>query len=88
MDHVDCAFVGGTKNITAVLDQLVEKGARSIIVNAVRIETVVRVIEHMKKLGVYDETVHIIASKSEELTGETMFKPENPVYIMCAKRKE
>ncbi|WNY26978.1 hypothetical protein MsAm2_07610 [Methanolapillus ohkumae] len=88
LDRVDCAFVGGTKNITAVLDMLVKKGARSIVVNAVRIETVVRVIEHMKKLGIYDETVHIIASKSEELTGETMFKPENPVYIMSAKRKE
>ncbi|MCL2550498.1 MAG: cobalt-precorrin-6Y C(15)-methyltransferase, partial [Methanimicrococcus sp.] len=87
LEKVDCAFVGGTKNITAVLDALVEKGARSIIVNAVRIETVVRVIEHMKKIGIYDETVHIIASKSEELTGETMFRPENPVYIMSGKRR-
>jgi len=88
LDKIDCAFVGGTKNITAVLDALIEKGARSIIVNAVRIETVVRVIEHMKERGIYDETVHIIASRGEELTGETMFKPENPVYIMSGKRKE
>ncbi|MDL2261821.1 precorrin-6Y C5,15-methyltransferase (decarboxylating) subunit CbiT [Methanimicrococcus sp. OttesenSCG-928-J09] len=87
LEKVDCAFVGGTKNIIAVLDALIEKGARSIIVNAVRIETVVRVIEHMKKRGVYDETVHIIASHGEELTGETYFKPENPVYIMSAKQK-
>lgn len=87
LEKIDCAFVGGTKNITAVLDALIEKGARSIIVNAVRIETVVRVIEHMKKRGVYDETVHILASRGEELTGETMFKPENPVYIMSAKPK-
>lgn len=87
LEKVDCAFVGGTKNIVAVLDALIEKGARSIIVNAVRIETVVRVIEHMKLRGIYDETVHIIASRSVDLTGETMFKPENPVYIMSAKRK-
>ncbi|MCL2863443.1 MAG: precorrin-6Y C5,15-methyltransferase (decarboxylating) subunit CbiT [Methanimicrococcus sp.] len=87
LDKIDCAFVGGTKNITAVLDALVEKGARSIIVNAVRIETVVRVIEHMKKLGIYDETVQILASRSEELTGETMFRPENPVFIMSGKRQ-
>ena len=87
LEKVDCAFVGGTKNIAAVLDALIEKGTRSIVVNAVRIETVVRVIEHMKMRGIYDETVHIIASRSEELTGETMFKPENPVYIMSGKQK-
>lgn len=88
LEKVDCAFVGGTKNIIAVLDALIEKGARSIIVNAVRIETVVRVIEHMKKRGIYDETVHIMASRGEELTGETMFRPENPVYIMSGKQKQ
>lgn len=87
LEKIDCAFVGGTKNITVVLDALAEKGARSIIVNAVRIETVVRVIEHMKKLGIYDETVQISASRSADLTGETMFKPENPVYIMSGKRR-
>jgi len=87
LEKVDCAFVGGTKNITAVLDALVEKGARSIVVNAVRIETVVRVIEHMKKIGIYDETVQILASRSEELTGETMFRPENPVFIISGKRR-
>jgi cobalt-precorrin-6B (C15)-methyltransferase len=88
LDKVDCAFVGGTKNVTAVLDQLIEKGAKTIVVNAVRIETVVRVMEHMKKRGIYDETVHLIASKSEEITGETMFKPENPVYIIVGRQKK
>ena len=88
LEKVDCAFVGGTKNVTAVLDQLIEKGSRTIVVNAVRIETVVRVMEHMKKRGIYDETIHLIASKSEEITGETMFKPENPVYIIVGRQKK
>ena len=88
LEKVDCAFVGGTKNVTAVLDQLIGKGVRTVVVNAVRIETVVRVIEHMKARGIYDETIHIAASKSEELTGETMFKPENPVYIMVGRQKK
>jgi cobalt-precorrin-6B (C15)-methyltransferase len=88
LEKVDCAFVGGTKNVTAVLDQLIEKGVQTIVVNAVRIETVVRVMEHMKKRGIYDETVHLIASKSEEITGETMFKPENPVYIIVGRQKK
>ncbi|MCL2142439.1 MAG: precorrin-6Y C5,15-methyltransferase (decarboxylating) subunit CbiT [Methanimicrococcus sp.] len=88
LDKIDCAFVGGTKNVTAVLDQLIEKGVKTVVVNAVRIETVVRVMEHMKKCGIYDETIHLIASRSEEITGETMFKPENPVYIIVGRQKK
>lgn len=82
-DHIDCAFVGGTKNIISVLDSLAAKNVRSVVVNAVRIETVVRVINHMKKLNMYDETILLSVSRSYDLMGETMFKPENPVYIIC-----
>jgi cobalt-precorrin-6B (C15)-methyltransferase len=87
IDYIDCAFVGGTKNIVSVLEILVEKKARSIVVNAVRIETVVRTIEAMKKLGIFDEVVHISVSRSTPIAGETMFKPENPVYIVVGKTK-
>jgi cobalt-precorrin-6B (C15)-methyltransferase len=85
IDSVDCAFVGGTKNIGIVLEKLVQKNARSIVVNAVRIETVVRTIEAMKKLGIFDEVVHLAVSRSAPIAGETMFKPENPVYIIVGK---
>jgi len=85
IDKIDCAFVGGTKNIGTVLEKLVEKKARSIVVNAVRIETVVRTIETMKRFGIFDEVVHLQVSRSAPITGETMFKPENPVYIIVGK---
>ncbi len=85
IDSIDCAFVGGTKNIDTVLEKLVQKKARSIVVNAVRIETVVRTIEAMKKLGIFDEVVHLVVSRSAPIAGETMFKPENPVYIIVGK---
>ncbi|MGB9132733.1 MAG: precorrin-6Y C5,15-methyltransferase (decarboxylating) subunit CbiT [Methanosarcina sp.] len=87
IDSIDCAFVGGTKNIDSVIRILVEKKARSIVVNAVRIETVVRTIEAMKKLDIFDEVVHISVSRSAPIAGETMFKPENPVYIVVGKTK-
>jgi cobalt-precorrin-6B (C15)-methyltransferase len=86
-DFIDCAFVGGTKNIGSVLETLVKKKARSIVVNAVRIETVVRTIEAMKILGIFDEVVHISVSRSAPIAGETMFKPENPVYIIVGKKQ-
>jgi cobalt-precorrin-6B (C15)-methyltransferase len=82
IDFIDCAFVGGTKNITSILEVLVKKKVRSIVVNAVRIETVVRTIETMKKLGIFSEVVHVSIARSEPIAGETMFKPENPVYII------
>ena len=85
IDSIDCAFVGGTKNISSILDMLVKKKARSIVVNAVRIETVVKTIEAMKELGIFDEAVHIFVSRSAPIAGETMFKPENPVYIVVGK---
>jgi cobalt-precorrin-6B (C15)-methyltransferase len=86
-DFIDCAFVGGTKNIDSVLETLVKKKARSIVVNAVRLETVVRTIEAMKRLEIFDEVVHILVSRSAPIAGETMFKPENPVYIVIGKKQ-
>jgi cobalt-precorrin-6B (C15)-methyltransferase len=87
IDFIDCAFVGGTKNIDSVLEALVKKKARSIVVNAVRIETVVRTIEAMKRFGIFDEVVHVSISRSAPIAGETMFKPENPVYIVVGKKQ-
>ena len=49
------------------------------------IETVVRTIEVMKRLGIFDEVVHVSVSRSAPIAGETMFKPENPVYIIVGK---
>ena len=82
---IDCAFVGGTKNIRRVLEILREKEVKRIVVNAVRIETVVRTIKTMQELGIFDEAVHISVSSSTPIGGETMFKPDNPVYIISGK---
>lgn len=86
-DFIDCAFVGGTKNIDSILEIIVKKKARSIVVNAVRIETVVRTIEAMKRLGIFNEAVYVSVSRSAPIAGETMFKPENPVYIVVGKKQ-
>lgn len=82
---IDYAFVGGTKNIRRVLEILSEKKVRRIVVNAVRIETVVRTIDAMKELEIFDEVLHVAVSRGAPITGETMFKPENPVYIIVGK---
>ncbi len=82
---IDCAFIGGTKNISRILEVLADKRARNIVVNAVRIETVVNVINKMKELDLFDEVLHVIVSRGASITGETMFKPENPIYIIVGR---
>ncbi len=85
IDTIDCAFIGGTRNIQQVLEILLHKGAKNIVVNAVRIETVVRTMNRMHELGIFDEVLHVAVSRGKSITGETMFQPENPVYIIVGR---
>ena len=87
LEKINCAFIGGTKNIDSVISILYEKKVQKIVVNAVRIEMVVRVINIMKKLNIFKEVVHVALSRSSDLRGETMFKPENPVYIIVGTQE-
>jgi len=80
--RIDCAFVGGTKNVESVLAGLCAKVRGRVVANAARIETAARIIGCMKSLGIFEEVIHVQVSKGYELAGETAFKPMNPVYIM------
>ena len=80
---LDCAFVGGTKNIKPVLQQLKIKVKSRIVVNAVRIQTASNIIKIMQDLEIFNEAVHVQISKSYELAGGIAFKPINPVYIIA-----
>ena len=86
-EKIDCAFLGGSRDIEKVLEMLVSEGTRSIVVNAVLIETAVSAINKMKELGIFCEAVHLQVSRSHELTGRTMFKPNNPIYIIHGERR-
>ncbi|RLG29210.1 cobalt-precorrin-6Y C(15)-methyltransferase [Methanosarcinales archaeon] len=80
--HIDCAFIGGTKNVESVLKGLCAKVRGRVVANAARIETTARIIGCMKSLGIFEEVIHVQVSKGYELAGETAFKPINPVYIV------
>lgn len=79
---LDCAFVGGSQRLAEVLDLLAGKVRRTIVVNAVLVETLGEAISCMKRLGIFREAVHVQVSRSAELGGGVMFKPQNPVYII------
>ena len=86
--RIDCAFVGGTKNVESVLKGLCTKVRGRVVANAARIETAARIIGCMKSLGIFEEVIHVQVSKGYELAGGTAFKPVNPVYIVVGDARE
>ena len=84
---IDCAFCGGSRDISDIIARLDEEGCRSIVVNAVLIETAVNAIHVMQERGIFREAVHLQVSRSCELTKRIMFKPINPIYIIYGGRE-
>jgi cobalt-precorrin-6B (C15)-methyltransferase len=82
IEEIDLAFVGGSRGLPAILSLLAEKKVRTIVVNAVLLETATLAISMMRSLGIFAEAVHLQVSRSSDLAGKTMFKPENPIYII------
>jgi cobalt-precorrin-6B (C15)-methyltransferase len=82
IDKLDCAFIGGSGNLERVIRILHTLGTRSIVVNAVKIETLHLAITTMEHLGIFKDAVHVQVSRSSPLAGGTMFKPIDPVYII------
>ncbi|CAG0988937.1 MAG: precorrin-6Y C5,15-methyltransferase (decarboxylating) subunit CbiT [Candidatus Methanoperedens sp.] len=81
---IDCAFIGGSKNIKQVLEILVKQKKNSnvrFVVSAVKIETVSLAMEIMKKDHFLKELLQIQISRGNELAGGTMLKPENPIFL-------
>jgi len=83
---IDCAFVGGSNNIDLVLEILMEK-TRKFVVSAVRIETVAEALRIMKQNNKFKELIQIQISRGYELAGGTMFKPENPVFLIVGGKQ-
>ena len=79
--NIDCAFVGGSGNIGSVLKILMIK-TRRFVVSAVRVETVAQALGIMKQNNRFKELIQVQISRGAELAGGTMFKPENPVFLI------
>lgn len=84
---IDCAFLGGSRDIRDVLVCLKNERTRSIVVNAVLLETAVETIHAMKDLGIFIEAVHLQVSRSHDLKERIMFQPINPIYIIHGGRR-
>ncbi len=78
---IDCAFVGGSANLETILEILVRK-TRRFVVSAVRIETAAKALEVIRQQKRFKEFLQIHISRGYELAGGTMFRPENPVFLI------
>lgn len=78
---IDCAFVGGSRNLETVLDVLIQKNSR-FVVSAVRVETAAEALEIMKQNNRFRELIQVQISRGHDLAGGTMFRPENPVFLI------
>jgi cobalt-precorrin-6B (C15)-methyltransferase len=83
---IDCAFVGGSKDIETVLDLIMRKTRRFVVI-AVRLETAAVAIRIMKQNERFIELIHIQISRGHELSGGTMLSPENPVFLIVGGKQ-
>jgi cobalt-precorrin-6B (C15)-methyltransferase len=81
----DCAFIGGTKNLLAVLPVLAKKVKRTIVINAVLLSTVADAVAALQELGLFVEVVQVQVSRSHNIAGSIMFKPIDPVWIIVGR---
>ena len=82
LPRIDCAFIGGSRDLSRVLALLAEKRVRSVVVNAVLLSTLHEAVTTMERLGIFREAVHVMVSCSTPLGGGLMFRPLDPVYII------
>ena len=81
----DCAFLGGTKNLSELLPVLSGHVKRTIVINAVMVSTLERAVATLKDLGTFTEVVQVQVSRSYDIAGSIMFRPIDPVFIIVAR---
>jgi len=82
----DRAFIGGSRNLPAVIEALAAAGTGRMVVSCVRIETLGAAVAAMRRLGIFRESLLVQVAHSRDLAGGTMFSPANPVYLVIGGR--
>ena len=78
----DAAFLGGSRDMGRILHQLAGMDVRSIVINAVKIDTINTAITVMRDLGVFREAVLVQISHASPLGAGHMWKPAHPVAVI------
>jgi cobalt-precorrin-6B (C15)-methyltransferase len=81
----DCAFIGGTQDISEIIPLLAKRVKRNIVINAVMVNTLERAVTALKDLGIFTEVVQVQVSRSYDIAGSIMFRPIDPVFVIVAR---
>ncbi len=82
IEHLDIAFIGGSKDLAEVIALLHQHSVRRVVINAVMLETVNIAMKTLQKYDMFDEIVHVQVSHSYPIAEGIMFKPIDPVFII------
>ncbi len=85
---IDRCFIGGTRNIESFFPLLMDKASQNFVVVAdlARIGIAHKVVELMKKEGIFQELLQIHISRGYDLAGDVALKPVNPIFMVVGRR--
>ena len=83
IDTLDTAFIGGSQGLDEVIKCLADLDVRSLVINAVMLETVNTAVSSLRKHGIFREVIMANIARSYPIGTGIMFKPLDPVYIIC-----
>ncbi|HWQ65883.1 MAG TPA: methyltransferase domain-containing protein [Methanospirillum sp.] len=83
IDSLDTAFIGGSQGLDAVIQNLSELNVRTLVINAVMLETVYTAVSSLRKRGMFREVISANIARSYPIGTGIMFKPIDPVFIIC-----
>lgn len=81
----DAAFLGGSRDMDRILTLLAGLKVRSIVVNAVKIETLTSAISLMRGLEIFREAVLVQVSHASPLGSGHVWKPDHPVAVIVGR---
>ncbi|HII07339.1 MAG TPA: methyltransferase domain-containing protein [Methanotrichaceae archaeon] len=87
LPKIDRCFIGGTRGIDAFFPVLMEKTASGsvIVADLARIGIASKVIDLMKKEGIFEEVLQIGISRGYDLAGDIALRPMNPIFMVVGR---
>jgi cobalt-precorrin-6B (C15)-methyltransferase len=87
LPRIDRCFIGGTSQIDTFFPKLLDRTASGcvIVADLARIGMASKVVELMKKHGIFRELLQIQISRGYELAGDIALKPVNPIFMVVSK---
>jgi cobalt-precorrin-6B (C15)-methyltransferase len=89
LPKVDAVIIGGSASLREVIQaaqQKLKKNGR-IVVNAILLETAVRALDEIKKLGFKDlDVAQLFVAKGREVPSGTMMLARNPITVISATK--